>query len=128
VQAITRSSLATRLLWAGYGLLGLLAIVYLAVLILRAPDASWPLIDDWSVGGFEVIAGAMCIARALKSERGRAMPLILGASLLAWAAGDLIMAAESLGGGSPPTPSLADVFFLGFYPLAYVALVLLLRR
>ena len=47
--------------------------------------------------------------------------------LLAWAAGDLLLAVGSLGGATPPTPSLADAFFLAFYPLAYVALVLLLR-
>jgi hypothetical protein len=34
---------------------------------------------------------------------------------------------ESLGGKTPAVPSTADVFYIGFYPLAYVATVQLLR-
>jgi len=76
---------------------------------------------------FELIAGALCLARAVGRRRGRAIPLVLGGAALSWAAGDVLLAVESLGGATPSTPSLADAFFLGFYPLAYVALVLLLR-
>ena len=38
------------------------------------------------------------------------------------------MTIESLGGKTPPTPSWADLFYVGFYPLAYVATVQLLRK
>ena len=40
---------------------------------------------------------------------------------------DFVLTAESLGGANPPVPSLADAFYLGFYPLAYVAVVLFIR-
>src|SRR5256884_1064208 len=115
------------MLWTVYGLLGVLVVAYLSSLIFRGPDQSWPLVDDWMTAGFEIIAGALCMARAVGRRRSRAIPLVLGGALLAWAAGDLLLALGSLGGATPPTPSLADAFFLGFYPLAYVALVLLLR-
>ena len=54
--------------------------------------------------------------------------LVLGAALLSWSLGDIgSRRLESLGGATPPTPSLADVFYLGFFPLAYVAIVLFMR-
>jgi diguanylate cyclase (GGDEF)-like protein len=115
------------ILWTVYALLGVLVVAYLLSLIFRGPDQSWPLVDDWMTAGFELIAGALCLARAVSRRRGRAIPLVLGAAALSWAVGDVLLAVESLGGATPSTPSLADVFFLGFYPLAYVALVLLLR-
>ena len=34
---------------------------------------------------------------------------------------------ESFHGRTPPVPSVADFFYLGFYPLAYVAVVIFLR-
>ncbi|HEY0491930.1 MAG TPA: diguanylate cyclase, partial [Candidatus Dormibacteraeota bacterium] len=91
-------------------------------------DESWPLVDGWMVAAFELIAAGLCVARALGRQRDRHIPLVLGAALLAWAIGDALQAWESAGGATPPTPSLVDAFYLGFYPLAYVALVLLLRR
>src|SRR4029077_618881 len=38
-----------------------------------------------------------------------------------------VLTAETLGDATRQSPSLADVFYLGFYPLTYVALVLLMR-
>jgi hypothetical protein len=32
-----------------------------------------------------------------------------------------------LGGRQPASPSVADMFYLGFYPLAYIAIVLFMR-
>ena len=52
---------------------------------------------------------------------------MLGAALLSWALGDVVLTIESLGGNTPPTPSLADVFYIAFFPLAYVAIVLFMR-
>ena len=117
----------TAILWAAYALLGVLVVAYLLSLIFRGPGQSWPLVDDWMTASFELIAGALCLARAVGRRRGRAIPLVLGGAALSWAAGDVLLAVQSLGGATPSTPSLADAFFLGFYPLAYVGLVLLLR-
>jgi diguanylate cyclase (GGDEF)-like protein len=54
--------------------------------------------------------------------------VVLGVALLSWAVGDVVLCVESLGGVTPSVPSIADIFYLGFYPLAYAALALLVRR
>ena len=55
------------------------------------------------------------------------MGLAFGLGLLAWAIGDTIFTLESQGGASPPTPSLADAFYLAMYPLAYLGIMLIIR-
>jgi diguanylate cyclase (GGDEF)-like protein len=52
----------------------------------------------------------------------------MGCALLAWTLGNFVMTYEQLGGRTAPTPSLADLCYLSFYPLAYVGLVLIMRR
>jgi diguanylate cyclase (GGDEF)-like protein len=105
-----------------------LLVTYFASLILRGPNQSVALVDGWLVAAFELVASALCISRAFGSRRGRAIPLMLGLGVLSWSIGDTLLTAESAGGGTPPVPSLADPFWLGFYPIVYVALVLLMRR
>ena len=124
LPSTSRSQLA---LWCSYGVLGVLLLCYLGVLIERGRGATSTVLDGWSVDAFEVVASLLCIARGLTRRRGRAAALILGCSLLVWAVGDIVLTVESLGGATPPTPSLADVFYLAFYPLAYVAVVIFMR-
>jgi diguanylate cyclase (GGDEF)-like protein len=123
-----RSGDAPRAIWAVYGVMGALLLTYFASLILRRPGQSVEFVDGWLVAAFEVVASALCISRAFGPRRGRAIPLTLGLGLLSWSIGDTLLTAESAGGGTPPVPSLADLFWLGFYPIVYVALVLLMRR
>lgn len=118
---------AGRRLRVLYGLLGVLLVGYLVSLLLRRSGAYSSLLDGWSVAGFEVVASVLCIARGLVQRAGRAVPLTLGFGLLSWAIGDLVMTVESLGGATPGSPSLADAFYLLFYPLAYVAIVIVVR-
>jgi diguanylate cyclase (GGDEF)-like protein len=108
-----------------YAFLSLLLAAYLISWLFRA-HASSPL-DDWCVGAFEIIAASLCIAKGVPRRRGRAMPLILGLALLSWAAGDITLSVESLGGATPSTPSFADAFYVAFYPTAYVAIVIFMR-
>ena len=108
--------------------MGALLVTYFASLILRGPDQSVTFVDGWLVAAFEIAASALCISRAFGSRRGRAVPLTLGLGVLSWSIGDTLLTAESAGGATPPVPSLADLFWLGFYPVVYVALVLLMRR
>jgi len=117
-----------RWIWGTYGLLAVLLGAYLVVLLARRTPTYSTLVDGWMVDGFEIVAAGLCIARGLMARRGRAVALILGAALLAWTLGDIALTVESLGGASPSTPSVADAFYLAFYPLAYVAVVLYLRR
>src|ERR1700674_4255804 len=110
-----------------YAALGVVLFAYFVSLIVRGPNQSVALVDGWGVAAFEIAASVLCIGRALRSRR-RTVPLMLGFGVLSWSIGDTILTAESAGGGTAPVPSLADLFWLGFYPLIYVALVLLTRK
>jgi diguanylate cyclase (GGDEF)-like protein len=114
--------------WPVYVILGTLLIAYMVSLLIRSPNQQWSWLDGWSVAVFELVASFICIAKGLAKKPGRAVPLILGFSLLSWSIGDFLLTFESIGGKTAPTPSAADGFYLLFYPLAYVATVLLLQR
>jgi diguanylate cyclase len=115
-------------IWAAYGLLGVLLLGYLISLIVRPPGVEWTWLDGWSVCALELIACAMAFGRGIVWRPGRAVCLTLGAAVGMWAIGDVALTYESLGGASPPTPSVADVFYIAFFPLAYLGLALMLRR
>ena len=127
-SAARRVGDAPRAIWVVFGVMGALLVTYFASLILRGPDQDVAFVDGWLVAAFEIAASALCISRAFGSRRGRAVPLTLGLGVLSWSIGDTLLTAQSAGGATPPIPSLADLFWLGFYPVVYVALVLLMRR
>ncbi len=133
-RAVRAASLARRVgdapraIWAAYGVLALLLLAYLVSLIVRGEDQSVDLVDGWLVAAFEVAVSGLCIVRAFGSRRRRAIPLILGLSVLSWSLGDLLQTVQTAGGGTQPTPSWSDLFWVGFYPIAYVGMVLLMRR
>jgi diguanylate cyclase (GGDEF)-like protein len=110
--------------WPVYALLAALALGYV---IIELVGIEWDWLDGWGVNGFEIVAGVLCCWRAWTMRRGRAVPLLLGAGLLCWAAGDIVLTVHPLAEVSPPPPSLADAFYVAFYPLTYGALMLLLR-
>ncbi|MGA7362452.1 MAG: EAL domain-containing protein [Candidatus Dormiibacterota bacterium] len=112
-------------IWLGFGLLGLLVIGYLISRLLRSPTSYSPLLDGWLVSAAELAAGLLCLAAARTWRRDRTIPLLLGVAFFAGAIGTAVLAQ---GGGTQPAPSLGDAFYLSFYPLAYAALVLLMRR
>jgi diguanylate cyclase (GGDEF)-like protein len=109
------------------GLMAAFVTCFLVSLIVQGPDHAWPVFNDWVIAGFEVAGSILCLARGFNRRPGRAVALTLGLGLLMWALGDVVTTIESRGGSTPPTPSLADVFFLGFFPFTYVAVVLFLR-
>ncbi len=113
-------------IWATFAGMGCLLPAYLGVLIFDG-DASGSAPVTWLVVAFELLGSGLCLTRALVGRRVRPVPLALGAGLLSWSVGDLVLAVESSGGATPATPSLADVFYLGFFPLAYIAVVLFMR-
>ncbi len=113
--------------WVIYGVVCFALAGYLLSLLLRGAEVYWIWLDGWVVCGIEVAASGLCIAKGLIGEPGRRAALILGFALLSWAFGDVMLTAESVGGATPPSPSLADLFYLGFYPLAYVAVVMIMR-
>src|SRR5450631_1114847 len=122
----TYSRHANTVVWAVYGLMGIYLLAYLTSLIIQGAG-QWPIFNDWAVAGFEVVASTLCIARGVARKSGRVVALTLGFGLLLWSLGDLVLTAESQGGATAPTPSLADIFYLGFFPLTYVAFVIFMR-
>ncbi len=111
-----------------YGFMAVVLLAYLLFLVANPSRAQSTLIGGWGVVLFELAGGFICIAAGRRRTTARAIvPVVLGTSLIAWALGDLALTVESLGGAMPPVPSVADVFYLSFFPLAYVALVLMVR-
>src|SRR5579884_42061 len=107
--------------------LGLVLVGYLVSLVLRGGPTN-PAADGWFVVVFEAVGTGMCVARAVTRRHQRSLPILLGAALFMWTAGDAVLTLETASGASVPTPSAADALYLCFYPLMYVALVVLLRR
>jgi len=114
---------ATKAVWGAFAVLGALLGGYLACLII-SPTASW--LDAWHIG-LEFVASSLCIGAAFRHRRGREVALVLGVACLSWTLGDLLLKLESLGGATPPSPSLADAFYVGFYPLALTAILFFTR-
>ncbi|MEA2426690.1 MAG: diguanylate cyclase, partial [Thermoleophilaceae bacterium] len=72
-------------------------------------------------------AAALCFTRGYLLRRERWAWVAMGAGLLATFAGDVTYTIWLRNSGAVPFPSLADVFYLLWYPLSYVAVVLLIR-
>jgi diguanylate cyclase (GGDEF)-like protein len=115
------------LLWGLYGLCSaaLLAYVLLDVLSPAARDSL--LLNGWGSAFFEIVVSVLVLVRAATKSHDRIVPVALGAGMLMWAVGDLVLSFESRH-GTPASPSPADLFYLLFFPLAYLALVLMVRR
>jgi diguanylate cyclase len=115
---------APAAIWPLYALLGVLAVGYVA---LELANVNWDWLNGWGVDAFEVLVSGLCILKIVTLRRGRAVPLLLGIGLFCWTGGDIVLTIQSLGGATPPSPSLADAFYVAFYPVTYAALMLLLR-
>jgi hypothetical protein len=73
-------------------------------------------------------AAGACLLRAAMVERERLAWGLLGLGLAAWTGGEIYYSAALAGAETVPIPSLADAGYLLFYPLAYAALIVLLRE
>jgi PAS domain S-box-containing protein len=118
---------AGKAVWTAFALLGVLLAAYLGVMIFRRSWQYSPWLDGWLVLGFEFAACALCVASGLRWRRHRWVAFAMGASCASWTLGDVVLTLQSLGGATPPTPSVADAFYLATFPLALVAVVLFVR-
>ena len=116
-----------RVVVVAYVVAGMCLATYAAALMFRGSGQFWPWLDNWCVDAFELTVALMCLSRFLVKRPGRSVGLAFGLGLLAWAIGDTIFTLESQRGAAPPTPSLADAFYLVMYPLAYLAIMLIMR-
>src|ERR1700757_1980355 len=111
-----------------YGLLGLALAAYFLTLILSPGARELSLFNGWGAAAFEITVSALAILRAATTRGDRIAPLALGSGMLMWAVGDVVLTVESRHGANPASPSLADLFYLLFFPLAYLAIVRMVRR
>jgi PAS domain S-box-containing protein len=117
-----------------FGIAAALVLALIVSLVVRPIGSSFTPVDGWGVAALEVSMGVLCIARFFEASwrsstsAARLFPLIIGMACLAWGLGDAVLAFESLGGASPPTPSAADAFYVCFFPICFLGLALLIRR
>ncbi|HEX6714731.1 MAG TPA: diguanylate cyclase [Thermoleophilaceae bacterium] len=84
--------------------------------------------QDWVYDSLIFAAAASCFVKAATTRTARGRWLCLGFALLAFFAGELYYTLRLSRLENPPFPSLADAFYLAFYPLAYAGLVLFSPR
>ena len=83
--------------------------------------------NDWVYTAVMWGGVGLCLARAISVREERAAWIAMTANLALWATADLMWTLHYNHLDDPPSPNLADVFYLATYPCAYVGLVLLLR-
>jgi len=71
------------------------------------------------------IGGGLVIVRSFRAELGWAL---IGLGALCWASGDVYWQLNLATLSSPPVPSWADAGYLSFCPLAFVGILMLVRR
>jgi two-component system, cell cycle response regulator len=123
------SSRTSKVLWFAQGL----ALVALAAHAAHNGLGLWhpradALFSAWIYNALMLGAALACLARGVLVRADRAAWLVLGAGTLAWSLGDLYFTLFLSKQEMPPLPSVSDGLFLAFYPCAYVALALLVRR
>jgi methyl-accepting chemotaxis protein len=125
---ITKGDGPSTAVKALYGVFGVVVVGYTISLILRPNGASYTWLDGWGVPTFELLMSLLVLARAWVSPRDRKYCLFLGLGGVFWAVGDFAMTIETLNGATPATLSLANVLWAGFFPLAYIGLMVLMQR
>jgi len=111
-----------------YGGFGAMVIAYTVALFARGNGVTSTWLDGWGVASFEATMSIMILVRAWVSPRNSRYSLLIGLGGLSWALGDFAMTAETLNNGSPATLSLANILWYGFYPLAYIGVMMLMQR
>ncbi len=85
------------------------------------------LFNTWIYNALMLTSAAACLLRAGLDRRERVAWALLGVGLLLYSGGEIYYSAVLSGQASVPIPSPADGGYLAFYPLAYAALIALLR-
>ncbi|WP_166790051.1 EAL domain-containing protein [Cryobacterium sp. Sr3] len=103
-------------------------VSYVVGLLIRTGLDFSPLVDGW-LGILTVwVPVAVCWSGARRTKFRRLDVRLASAAVTAFAVGDTYFVLATAGGVTLPYPSLADIGFLGFYPLMLGALAALARR
>lgn len=111
----------------GFLALGLLAAFTAHVVVGFGGPSTDALFNTWIYSALMLTSAAACLLRAALVPRERLAWTLLGVGLLLYAGGEIYYAAVLAEQASVPIPSPADGGYLAFYPLAYAALIALLR-
>ncbi len=84
-------------------------------------------VDDWLLNALFVAAAASCLLRARRVRAERLAWMLIAVGLLLDASGDIYFSLV-YGDSSNASPTLADAFYLLYYPVVYGAIVLLVRE
>jgi diguanylate cyclase (GGDEF)-like protein len=82
--------------------------------------------NDWLYNAVLILAVVLCILRVVQVPSDRTPWLLLSTALACWATAEILF--TFVYDNDPPFPSVADAFYLAFYPLCWVALLLLVRK
>ena len=110
------------------GTLGVLlaACAVHAVAGFDAGPLAW-LLEKWGYNVVLVGSGLACLARGIKVREERAAWLTMGVGVVGWALGNVYYTVVLWDLDPIPIPSVSDVLWLGYYPIVYVAVAMLLR-
>ena len=112
-----------------FGVMGGLVAIYLAWLIMRAPQSlqsGW--VNSWVGTAFRLAAAVICLIGGLRRRPRSYVPLVFGLALIFTAIGNTVLTLYSLHGPPPPPPTAADFFGLGFIVLCFVGIGLMARE
>jgi len=84
--------------------------------------------NDWVYDAIVMAAAVSCLLRTWLIREERLPWLLLGVGLAFNATGEIYYSIAFGDTGNPPIPSPADLFYLLYYPLAFAALLLLVRH
>jgi diguanylate cyclase (GGDEF)-like protein len=116
---------AMRWVLATLGVL-LAACAVHAVAGFDAGPLAW-LLEKWGYNVVLVGSGLACLARGIKVRDERAAWLTMGVGVVGWALGNVYYTVVLWDLDPIPIPSVSDVLWLGYYPIVYVAVAMLLR-
>lgn len=104
------------------------AVVYAVHALTFGPEHEFVLFRDWIYGATILLSALVSFWRAHHGGPHRAVCLAFGWALLTWVGGTVVYVLVVAHQQPVPYPSLADGFWLAFYPAIYLALVFAIRE
>jgi diguanylate cyclase len=111
--------------FAKYLLLTGVVVFAASTVLVPTGSSARPFLDGWLYDSMTVLGAIVIAGRAWCVATGRLAWSLLAVGIAANAVGDVVY--TLFVGASGPFPSIAEPFYLAFYPCAYVALLLLIR-